>query len=337
VNRITKEDIKKRNTIIQGIRTFFTSKDYLEVETPVLSPYLLPESNIEVFETTYYSYSRGTQQLYLTPSPEIFMKKLIAEGYGDIFQITKSFRNNEQTGRDHNPEFTMLEWYKMKIQAADNIPVTEELFSFLLKLQEGGNTFNRDVDTASLQPPFRRITMEELFFEKTGIDLTTVQSLPALTEAALKKDYTLADRGETWETIFNRIFIQEVEPYLPVDKPLIIYNYPAKIECLAKNIPETPWKDRWELYVGGIELANCYTEEINKKKVASILEQEYLIKAACSKVIPDIDNTFSDLFSETYPPCSGVALGVDRLVRLLTGKGSLGGVILFPLSDIIYE
>lgn len=335
MNRITKEDIKKRNTIVQGIRNFFNSKDYLEVETPVLSPYLLPESNIEAFETTYYSYSRGTQQLYLTPSPEIFMKKLIAEGYGDIFQITKSFRNNEQMGRDHNPEFTMLEWYKMNVQAADNIPVTEELFAFLLNLAEEKNTSNRDVDTASLKPPFRRITMEEIFFAKTGIDLTTVQNLSALTEAALKKGYTLADRGETWETIFNRIFIQEVEPYLPVDRPLIIYNYPAKIECLAKNIPQTPWKDRWELYVGGIELANCYTEEINKKKVASILEQEYLRKAACSKVIPDFDNSFSNLFSDTYPPCSGVALGVDRLVRMFTGKDSLGGVILFPLSDII--
>lgn len=335
MNRITKEDIKKRNTIVQGIRNFFNSKDYLEVETPVLSPYLLPESNIEAFETTYYSYSRGTQQLYLTPSPEIFMKKLIAEGYGDIFQITKSFRNNEQMGRDHNPEFTMLEWYKMNVQAADNIPVTEELFAFLLNLAEEKNTSNRDVDTASLKPPFRRITMEEIFFAKTGIDLTTVQNFSALTEAALKKGYTLADRGETWETIFNRIFIQEVEPYLPVDRPLIIYNYPAKIECLAKNIPQTPWKDRWELYVGGIELANCYTEEINKKKVASILEQEYLRKAACSKVIPDFDNSFSNLFSDTYPPCSGVALGVDRLVRMFTGKDSLGGVILFPLSDII--
>lgn len=335
MNRITKEDIKKRNTIVQGIRNFFNSKDYLEVETPVLSPYLLPESNIEAFETTYYSYSRGTQQLYLTPSPEIFMKKLIAEGYGDIFQITKSFRNNEQMGRDHNPEFTMLEWYKMNVQAADNIPVTEELFAFLLNLAEEKNTSNRDVDTASLKPPFRRITMEEIFFAKTGIDLTTVQNFSALTEAALKKGYTLADRGETWETIFNRIFIQEVEPYLPVDRPLIIYNYPAKIECLAKNIPQTPWKDRWELYVGGIELANCYTEEINKKKVASILEQEYLRKAACSKVIPDFDNSFSNLFSDTYSPCSGVALGVDRLVRMFTGKDSLGGVILFPLSDII--
>ncbi len=322
-----RELVQKRNRILNTLRRFFNDRDFLEVETPVLSPYLIPESTIEVFETTYYRELQGSRQLYLTPSPEIFMKKLIAEGFGNIFQITKSFRNYEQTGRDHNPEFTMLEWYATETTAEGNIPVTEELFASLLSQ---GNS----PDLSFLKPPFRRISMEEIFFEKTGIDLSGVQKVSVLKEAVLKKGYRLQE-DETWESLFNRVFLNEVEPFLPVDSPLVLYNYPAQIDCLAADIPGTPWKDRWELYAGGIELANCYTEETNPRKVSSFVEKEYARKAAHSLVIPDADFAFSSLFTPHHPQYSGVALGVDRLIRLLTGEDSIKGVILFPLSDTI--
>ena len=320
--------VQKRNKILAAIRRFFNERDYLEVETPVLSPFLIPESTIEIFETTYYRELQGAHQLYLTPSPEIFMKKLIAEGFGNIFQITKSFRNYEQAGKEHNPEFTMLEWYMTGASAGENIPFTEELFQTLVsEMDTPGPSF--------LAPPFKRMSMEEVFFENTGIDLIDVQSYPLLREAALKKGYSLPEKNETWESLFNRIFLTEVEPVLPGDKPLVLYNYPAQIDCLAADIPGTPWKDRWELYAGGIEVANCYTEETNPAKVSAFMQKEYAQKAAHSLVIPDTDTAFSRLFTPRYPRCSGVALGIDRLVRLLTGEDSIEGVILFPLSAIL--
>lgn len=332
---MNKDKIRLRNRIIHTIRTFFYERDYLEVETPLLSPYLIPESSIEVFETTYFSESFGEHQLYLTPSPEIFMKKLIAEGYGDIFQITKSFRNYEQSGKDHNPEFTMLEWYKMGITAMDNIAVTEELFNFLLSsLNKKGNVAVVP-DSSRLKPPFRRMSMEEVFYEKCGIDLKKVQTTTELIDTAKSKGYSIPEKGEDWESAFNRIFLNEIEPFLPDDKPLILYNYPEKIECLAKNIPGTPWRDRWELYAGGIELANCYSEETNPNKISALFQREYLKKSYRSRVIPDIDQQFSTLFAGSYPDCSGVALGIDRLIRIITGSDSLEGVILFPLSAIL--
>ncbi len=332
-----RETVQKRNTIIRSIRSFFDQRGYLEVETPVLSPFLIPESTIGTFETTYYSDSMGSHQLYLTPSPEIFMKRLIAEGFGDIFQITKSFRNNEQRGRNHNPEFTMLEWYTMNSTAEKNISLTEELFDSLASVIKKFPFSKNKKDFTFFTPPFKRLSMEELFYENTGIDLAGVQSFPLLREALLTKGYTLSNTDETWESLFNRIFLNEVEPNLPQGKPLILYNYPAKIDCLAADIPGTPWKDRWELYVGGIEIANCYTEETDSAKVASFMRREYAKKTVSASVIPDMDNTFSALFTPHYPECSGVALGIDRIVRLLTGEDSLGGVILFPLSDILKQ
>ena len=329
------EIIKARSTVKESIRNFFTGKGFLEVDTPVLSPFLIPEAAIEVFETEYFNSKGDPVPMYLTPSPEIFMKRLIAGGIGDIFQMTKSFRNNEQSGRHHNPEFTMLEWYKTDASAADNIEITEELFSRIIRETEGRGYFSPKGDPDSLKPPFRRVSMEEIFFEKSGVSLSDNRSTEDFAETARSRGYRIEDRGETWESIFNRIFLTEVEPFLPDDKPLVIYNYPAQIDCLAKDIPGTPWKDRWELYCAGVELANCYSEETDPERVSEFCSSEYSIKKRTSKVVPGYDPSFISAFEKDFPECSGTAMGVDRLIQVFTGTDRLEGVILFPLSDIL--
>lgn len=316
----------KRSAIISQIRSFFQTKSYLEVETPILAPELIPESTIDIFETTFSSNFHGERQFYLIPSPEVFMKKLIALGSGSIFQITKSFRNNEQIGKDHNPEFTMLEWYTMGADYMDSIKTTEELFLSLAN-HETPDWF---------KPPFRRKSIEEVFNEYVSIDLSKCQSISLLKKEAVRLGLS-PDKTDSWEDIFNRIFLSFIEPELPKDRPIVLYNYPRQIQCLSKEINGTPWRERWELYVNGNEIANCYTEETDSKKVKDFFEIEYSKKAAAAGVIPDIDINYYKKFDKNFPECSGVALGVDRLVMMLTGANSIEGVILFPFSAMVGE
>lgn len=312
---------------MRGIRDFFGQRGYLEVETPVLSAGLIPESPIEIFETTFYHEFQGDRPLYLIPSPEVHMKKLIAQGSGDIFQITKSFRNSEQMGPWHNPEFTMLEWYSMEADYMDSLARTEELFEALTAPES----------PRSIRPPFRRMSVQEAFRSHAGFDLAETQSAAALKERA--KSLGLLSHGsdgaESWESIYHQIFLTLVEPKLPTDRPLVLYDYPRQIATLAKDIRGAPWKERWELYVQGIEIANCYSEETDARKVEEFFRREALLKASSALTAPDIDSQFLEMFSDGFPECSGVAMGIDRLIMALSGEKKIEGVIFFPLSDIL--
>ncbi len=318
------QNIKIRSAILGQIRAFFQANEYLEVETPILAQELIPESTIEIFETTFSSEFHGERQFYLIPSPEVFMKKLIAKGSGNIYQITKSFRNSEQIGKDHNPEFTMLEWYTMDVNYLDSIKTTEDLFLSLC---------NKDTPSW-FKPPFIKMSINEIFKEYISVDLLKCQTRILIKIEAEKLDLEI-ENTDTWEDIFNRIFLNFIEPKLPKNRPVILYNYPKQILCLAKELKGTPWRERWELYVNGIELANCYSEETDSGKVKNTLDTEYIKKISTSRVIPDIDSNYNLIFNSDFPECSGVALGIDRLVMLLTGSSSIEGVILFPFSDTL--
>jgi len=321
------ETARKRSAVTGGIRNFFNRRGYLEVETPVLSPGLIPESPIEIFETQLRDENLGNRPLYLVPSPEVHMKKLLAAGSGNIFQICKSFRNLEQAGKHHNPEFTMLEWYTVEADYHDSIETTAELFTELAERFR----------CPHIAPPFRRMSIHEIFREYAGIDLELTASAAQLMEACnrLKLLHTPPAGPVCWEEIYHRVFLTHIEPRLPVDRPLILSDYPRQIPCLARDIPGTPWKERWELYISGIEIANCYSEETDPVKVEQFCMRENARKAALSSVVPDVDRDFLEIFRQGYPKSSGAALGVDRLVMAITGEASIGGVIFFPISDIV--
>ncbi|MCF7953649.1 MAG: hypothetical protein K9K78_06195, partial [Spirochaetales bacterium] len=224
--------------------------------------------------------------------------------------------------------------------------------------------------------PLEVITMQELIQTHAGFDLTQYQSTPKLYEKAKElgllsssqaasdlqttagtrksQNSTPGSPGSpgsssssapitssavsyTWEELFNLIFISLAEPRIPSDRPVIIKDYPNKIRCLAKDRPGTPWSERWELYLHGTELANCYSEETDPIKVGEYFEEAAAALAAqrsfSNKAVPDIDLHYKDLYTDKHPPCSGTALGIDRLLMELTGIDDIGGVMLFPLTD----
>lgn len=311
--------MQARSRLTTITRDFFLSRGYLETETPLLAPSLIPESSLEAFATQYVHPYRPGLPLYLLPSPEFWMKKLIAETHANVFQICRAFRNAEAVGRIHNPEFTMLEYYTLGASSADNIGLTEELFSAAAG----------EDSPADAKPPFRRLTMAQAFWDLARLDLDGLGEKDGIIEAARSKDL-LVSQEATWEEAFNVVFLSLVEPRLPADRPLVLDEYPSQIECLAKDIPGRPYKERWELYVRGIEIANCYTEEASPASVREYFKSQGLKKSE-SLVPHRIDPGYAEIF-DAFPPCSGVAVGFDRLAMVLLGLDSIGEVLNFPFS-----
>jgi lysyl-tRNA synthetase class 2 len=317
---MTIEAMRERSHLVTLTRSFFLERKYIECETPLLSPSLIPESCLEAFATEFVHPYRTGFPLYLVPSPEVWMKRLIAETGMSCFQLSKAFRNAESIGPIHNPEFTMLEYYSVGANSAFNIGLTEELFSALAS----------DRTPPSAKPPFRRMTMAEAFADLADLDLDALQDTAAMREAALAKALILSPTA-TWEEAFNVIFLSVVEPALPRDCPLVLDEYPSGIECLAKDIAGKPYKERWELYVGGMEVANCFTEMGERKAVESYFASQEE-KKRLSLVPHRLDPSYPSIF-ENFPACSGVAIGFDRLVMALTGARRIDEVINFGFSQ----
>jgi lysyl-tRNA synthetase class 2 len=311
---------------IQSIREFFSAEGFAEVDTPTLSPFLIPEPAIEVFRTELITAGEPVP-LWLAPSPELWMKRLLARGSGDIFQISRSFRNGDFESPIHNPEFSLLEWYRVGAGYLDAIALTERLFERLLAIR------GTEASARHLKPPFLRMTMEDAFGDLAGITLSACQDIPSLSDAAAGKGIRIPPDC-TWEQAFHLVFLTLVEPRLPISQPVVILDYPALIPTTAKRKLGTPWSERWELYVGGVEIANCYTEETDARALRILIEEEEVRKRGC-RVPHAIDRGLADVFPPGFPVCSGTALGVDRLEMAFHGEKSLQGVIFFPLSDIL--
>ena len=319
----------------EAVRGYFRDRGYIEVDTPTLSPFLIPEPAIEVFRTEYVSERGRGPDLWLAPSPELWMKRLLARGAGDIFQVSRCFRNGDLGSPIHNPEFRLLEWYTTGGGYLESIEVAEGLFSRLLAAgaSEGWAGDHDGAPARRLSPPFGRMTMEEAFRRFSGIELSLCQDASSMAAAGRAAGVRMP-RECTWEEAFHIVFLTLVEPSLPREKPLILMDYPALVPTTARGKPGTPWAERWELFVDGVEIANCYTEETEPRALSRLIQDEEERKKR-SLVPHAIDRGFPAVFPPGFPPVSGTALGVDRLEMIFLGEKSLEGVILFPFSDIV--
>ncbi|WP_076488714.1 EF-P lysine aminoacylase GenX [Alkalispirochaeta americana] len=315
--------LQARAEILRRLRSFFDTRGYLAVETPQLTRTPIPEAHIKLFATTL---APAGDPLFLLPSPEYHLKQLLAAGSGSLYEITHSFRNAETPGPWHSPEFTMLEYYTVDADSTDSLHLTQDL------LRELGETNQPLV-----------ISMEEAWLRWAGIGLAATlageerENRERLAREALQRGLCLQiEPGETWEDLFQRIFLSHVEPGLPRDRPVFLTGYPAAVPTLARNIPGTPWADRWELYLGGIEIANCFGEETSPAVIRQFLEEQSREKSPPGLDPGQTEEPWDPSFLQPpaeLPRSSGVALGVDRLVMHLLKEDSLKRVISFTLFE----
>ena len=308
--------LRKRSDITEAVRNFFIEKGFLQVDTPILAPHVIPEAHIEIFKTEKISLFQPKQDLYLLPSPELWMKKLIAQGSGSIFQICKCFRNNEQDGFQHSNEFTMLEYYAHNADYLYSLELTKELFkSLFLKFNTKYN-----------EMPFKVTTIQSAFLKTTGINIEKYPDFNSLKEAAIDAGFDITDSYTTWEEVFNLLFVSKTEPELCGKGITVLMDYPIQIPCTAKKKEDSPYYERWELYIDGIEIANCYSEETDAVAVKEYYRTETAAKNELAQVSVAVDPTYPEIF-KNFPKCSGTALGLDRLVMILAGCSVIKDVI----------
>lgn len=308
------ELLQQRARMLQRIRVFFANRNVLEVETPLLNAACGTDPNLDFF-STFYETPPNRQQLFLQTSPEFAMKRLLAAGSGSIFQICKAFRNGE-VGRFHNPEFTMLEWYRVDFDLAQLMSEVEALFSNLFE--------NR------LNAP-QRVGYQTIFFEFTGLDALNFSfekyRLFAEKENLLDAVTICGENHVLW---LDFLFSFCVQPHLGKNGLCLVYGYPACQSSLARLNPENPLiTERFEVFLNGVELGNGYHELTDVKEQKRRFDAEVEIRKQQNLPVVVKDEHLLAALEHGLPDCAGIALGLDRILMLLTGKNSISDVISF--------
>ena len=325
LTRSVQANLRKRARIIAGIRRFFDEKDFVEVETPLMVPQPGMEPHLEAFQTMY-----EMRQFYLHTSPEYAMKRLLAAGLERIYQICKVFRH-EPVGRMHTPEFTMLEWYRAYADYTDIMVDTEYLIAELATDLYGEPVVQTDQCAVDLTPPWERISVREAMLRYAGVTADPYSETAAFIKQA---GHATVDEDDPPDVAFFKVFLDRVEPHLGVQKPAILYDYPAPMAALAKRKSNAPdLAERFEVYIAGVELCNAFTELNDPDEQRQRLEEEVAQRVREGNPAYPIDERFLSALEYGMPPSGGVALGVDRLIMLLTGASSISEVMAFPMAD----
>ena len=325
VNSKSKDIFIKRSRIISFIRQILDKNDFLEVETPVLQP-LYGGANARPFTTFHNSLDR---KLYLRIATELYLKRLIVGGYEKVYEISKNFRN-EGVDKSHNPEFTMLELYESYADVYDMAKLLEKLFKSLIKeFKIKEVMFNNE--KIELNQKFKKETMNNLFKQYLNIDIfnITQKELIQLSKEnglSLKKNST---KGKVVEKLFSHV----IEHHLI--QPTFVFDYPRSISPLAKgkrNDSSNNIVERFELFIGGIEFANAFSELNDPREQKKRFDEQVKLKEMGDDEANVVDDNFLFALENAMPPTGGMGLGIDRLVMLLTEQTSIKDVILFPIS-----
>lgn len=313
------ELLRLRAQILAELRKFFADRSVLEVETPLLGHCTGTDPQLEFF-TTEYCLSSRRQTLFLQTSPEFAMKRLLAAGNGSIYQIGKAFRNGE-SGRFHNPEFTMLEWYRVGF----TLP---QLMDEIAELIEG--LFNRQ----SLQET-QRVSYQDVFGSFTGLDplVFSYQDYCAFArESELSEAVDIC--GQDHALWLDFIFSHKVQPHLGENALCMVYDYPACQSSLAKiNKDNAQIAERVELFINGIELGNGYYELTDAEEQSRRFDKELAIRHSQKQPTAAKDQRLIAALQSGLPECSGVAVGLDRLLMLLSGSASIDDVLSFSIHS----
>ncbi len=340
-----------REKVIDAIRAYFKREGFHEAEVPLLLPAPSTEPFLEVFETQLKDDQGNKWQGFLPSSPEFALKKLLSAGSGSVFTITKSFRNGEGRSSRHNPEFTILEWYRTPGDYMDVARDFEGLMRFILVSvrETPGSTSTTPsgrlpADRShvleyqgkhyDLGSTWEKISVAEAFEKYAGIDTETMLDAAKLKEAGKKKGYQVTE-STTWEEIWNQIIANEVEPQLGKKGPTILYDYPVAQAALSKKKVSDPrFAERFEVFMAGLELGNCFSEltdwrEQERRCLADLAERK-----ALSRTEFPMDTDFIEALKMGMPETGGIAVGVDRLVALFANTPDIADTLFFPVAEM---
>ncbi|MDP3770966.1 MAG: amino acid--tRNA ligase-related protein [bacterium] len=381
------QPIITRAQILRGIREFFWARDFLEVETPVMLAHPSQEPYLEPLRTTFHDERGRAFDGFLRMSPEFSLKKLLAmedeftNGHGStktnnirdigdhsrirapgIFEIGPVFRDGEPWGATHNPEFTMIEWYR---RDADYRALMEDCEALLLSLViSSGAKRSREISdrpgdfstrsrgslgrndegvgpgqvsyqgqSINLTPPWERLTMREAWKRYAKLDLDQLLTRSAMAKVCRAKGCTVTT-DDTFDDLFFKIHLTEVEPKLGRARPTFLTDWPTQMAGLARKKPRDPrYAERVELYIGGLELANGFSELTDADEQLARFRADQRLRRKLGKPVYPIDMDFIAALRR-MPPTAGIALGVDRLVMLLTDRASITDVRLFSASEL---
>ena len=287
-----------RSGILQAIRSFFIARDYIEVETPLRVPAPALELHID---------AEPAGDAWLRTSPELHLKRLLAQGHPRIFELGPCFRQGER-GAHHRPEFTMLEWYCLDADYHTTLAETRDLLLHVARSVGGSSRLVHGGVTIDLAAEWSVRSVAEAFLAAAGWD--PVQAYDA-------------DR-------FDVDLVGKIEPALPPDRPAVLIDYPVEAAALARCRPGPPAvAERWELYVAGLELANAFSELTDPREQRRRFEACAQARQAAGREVYPLDEPFLKALETGLKPCSGVALGIDRLVMILGDQSEIGAVRAF--------
>ena len=293
-----RQTLTERARIIQNIRSFFIDRGYLEVETPHRIPANAPEPHIDAVAS-------GACALHT--SPELAMKRMLAAGYEQLFQICRVWRDGER-GQFHLPEFTLLEWYRSGI---DYNALMNECMELLFVLVPEGKLY-REGRTIELAMPWQKLTVAEAFAQHASMGLNEALA----------------------SNCFEEILTSEVEPHLGKEKPTFLTEYPSSLAALARTKPGEPQvAERFELYIDGLELANAFSELTDAEEQRRRFEEDEELRRTAGKTPYPLPEKFLAELA-TMPEAAGIALGLDRLIMLITDATKIDEVVAFTPDEL---
>ena len=317
-----REVFRTRARIITALRSFLDGEGFLEVETPVLQP-MYGGASAKPFTTHHHALD---QKMYLRIADELYLKRLIVGGMDRVYEISKDFRN-EGLSRVHNPEFTMLEWYQAFTDYHHQMDLVERMVLHVLDHVLGSRTVTYGGRDISFEPPFRRLGLIDGLSEALGIDVHEAdeETLRARAKELRIPDLDGAGRGK----LIDKLFGELVEPGLI--QPTFVIDHPRELSPLAKvHRDDARLTERFELYIGGSEIFNAFSELNDPIDQRARFEAQTLLRVAGDDEAQPVDEDFIRALEYGMPPTGGVGMGVDRLVMVLTDQPSIRDVILFP-------
>ncbi len=325
MNERVREIFRTRTRIVQFLREYFHSQGFLEVETPMMQT-IPGGATARPFKTYHHALER---ELYLRIAPELYLKRLLVGGFERVFELNRNFRN-EGISIQHNPEFTMLEFYEAYATYEDLMLRTEEIFLTLAQELTGGNKIVYQGQEIDLTPPWPRVPFKRALIEIGGVPAEVLDDREKVLAFAREHEIKIDEREEVLGKLWAKLFDALVEPKLI--QPTFIVAFPVDISPLARRNEEDPSiTDRFELFITGREMANAFSELNDPRDQRARFEEQIRRRLADDPEIhPEIDEDFIRALEHGMPPAAGEGIGIDRLVMLFTDAPSIREVILFP-------